>query len=63
MQKNEEKAKLYDQYVYHGSRVEGEISKLKAENIPNIPANIQEQIDKKKIELEYWDKKLKELYT
>jgi len=63
MEKNEEKAELYNQYVRNGSRLEREISKLKADNVPNIPLHIQQTIDKKKRELDFWDKKLKELYT
>lgn len=62
MQKNEEKAALYDQYVRNGNRLEREISKLKADYVTNIPPNIQEQIDNKKVELDFWQKKLEELY-
>jgi len=62
MEKNEEKAKLYDQYVHQGSRLDREISKLKADYIPNIPLYIQQIIDKKKVELDLLDKKIKELY-
>lgn len=62
MQKNEEKAALYDQYVRNGNRLEREISKLKADYVTNIPIHIQQTIDKKKGELDFWQKKLEDLY-
>ena len=63
MQPNENKAALYDQYVQNGSRLEREVSKLKSDYVTNIPPHIQEQIDKKKEEIIFWENKLKELYT
>jgi len=62
MEKNENKAVLYDEYVRNGNRLEREISKLKSDYVTNIPEHIQKEIDGKKAELVIWTKKLENLY-
>lgn len=62
MNKNEEKGDLFNYYVSMGSKLEREISKLKTEYIPNIPLDIENKINEKKKEIEFWSKKIEELY-
>lgn len=62
MEKNENKAALYELYTSEGRKIESQISKLKGEYIPNIPKHIQDKINKKKNDLIFWENKVKELY-
>jgi hypothetical protein len=63
MQKNEQKAELYDRYVRNGSKLEREISKLKSDHAGNVPLHIEQQINEKKKEIAFWENEIKKLYV
>ena len=59
---NEEKAKLYDDYVFESQQLQRANSKIKSEFAGNIPLHQQRVIDKNNELIEVLSKKLESLF-
>lgn len=60
---NEQKAIIYDDCIRESEQLQRKISKLKSEYTTNIPQNLQEEIDKNNVRIDFLVKKLESLFN
>ena len=60
---NEEKARLYDDYVREGDRLQRENSKIKSEYVTDIPKHMQDIIDKNNTRISILESNLRKLFV
>jgi len=58
----QEKAFLYDEYIRESDKLQRENSKIKSEYVVNIPANMQQIIDRNNNRLDVLVKNLEKLF-
>ena len=58
----EEKGRLYEQYVAQAARLERENSKLKSQYVVNIPENIQKIINENTSKIDTYQRLLNDLF-
>lgn len=60
---NEEKAIVYDDCIRESERLQRINSKIKSEHTTNIPQNLQEEIDRNNVTIDFLVKKLESLFN
>lgn len=60
---NEQKAIIYDDCIRESEQLQRVNSKIKSEYTTNIPQNLQEEIDKNNIRIDFLVKKLESLFN
>lgn len=59
---NEEKGILYEQYLHEADTLQREISKIKSENVTNIPPDLQSLIDNNNMKISSLEIKVQNLF-
>lgn len=59
---NEEKGTLYEQYLHEADTLQREISKIKSENVTNIPPDLQSLIDNNNMKISLLEIKVQNLF-
>ena len=59
---NEQKAKLYDDYIHESDRLQKENSKIKSAHAGNIPPHLQETIKLNEAKIAFLVNKLESLF-
>ena len=59
---NEEKGLLYEQYLHEADTLQREISKIKSENVTNIPPDLQSLIDNNNMKISLLEIKVQNLF-
>jgi hypothetical protein len=59
---NEEKGLLYEQYLHEADTLQREISKIKSENVTNIPPDLQSLIDNNHMKISFLEIKVQNLF-
>ncbi len=59
---NEEKGLLYEQYLHEADTLQREISKIKSENVINIPPDLQLLIDNNHMKISLLEIKVQNLF-
>jgi hypothetical protein len=60
---NQEKAQLYDNYIYESDKLQRENSKIKSENTGNIPPHLQKKINENDYRISVLVRKLEDLFN
>lgn len=59
---NEQKARLYDDYVHESDKLQRENSRIKSENTGNIPPHLQQKINENEYRISVLVRKLEDLF-
>jgi len=60
---NQQKAQLYDNYIYESDKLQRENSKIKSENTGNIPPHLQNKINENDYRISVLVRKLEDLFN